>query len=158
MTFVNPVVAAPRRGAHSHRGVERGRKMHRQAARRDQHDVEAHVARRVVRMAGEPELRGGDDALLLAPADRFRGIGELLARLDLDEHQHAAPPRHDVDLADRRLEAAREDAIALGDEIGGGAALGRQAEAEREAPLGIGRTRERFADRRLTLRHRPSLA
>jgi hypothetical protein len=53
--------------------------MHRQAAGRDQHDVEAHVAPGVVRAAGEPELGGGHDALLLAAADRFRRVGELLS-------------------------------------------------------------------------------
>ena len=70
------------------------------AGGRDQHDIEAHVAARIVRMAREPELGSGDDAALLALADRLGGIGELLARLDLDEDEYAPEPRPDDDLAD----------------------------------------------------------
>ena len=58
-----------------------------------------------------------------------------LARLHLDEDQGAAAACDDVDLADRRLEPAREDAIALEEETGCGPALGRQAELQRRLPL-----------------------
>ena len=61
--------------------------MHRKAAGRDQHDIEAHVAGGVLRMARQPEFGCGDDAALLALADRLGGIIELLARLDLDEDE-----------------------------------------------------------------------
>ncbi len=59
----------------------------------------------------------------------------LLARLHLDEHQRVAPPRHDVDLAHRAAPAPPHDAIALGDQVGGGAAFRRQAERERDLPV-----------------------
>ena len=65
-----------------------------------------------------------------AVSHRLGGVVERVARLHLDEHQHAAAPRHDVDLADRAAEAPRHDAIALGDQVGGGAAFRRQADAE----------------------------
>ena len=67
-------------------------------------------------------------AALLARQHRLGRLVERGARLHLDEHQHAAPPRHDVDLADRAAKAPRHDAIAFGDQIGGGAALRREAE------------------------------
>ena len=83
----------------------------------------------------EPGLRRRDDAALLPHDHGFRRIVEPLARLHLDEHQRAAPARHDVDLADRAAPAPRHDAVALGDQVGGGAALGREAEAECDLPL-----------------------
>ena len=49
--------------------------------------------------------------------------------------ERAAPPRHDVDLADRAAPAPRHDAMALGDQIGGGAAFRREAERERDLAL-----------------------
>jgi hypothetical protein len=42
-------------------------------------------------MARQPEFGGGNDAALLALADRLGGIVEPLARLDLDEDEDAAP-------------------------------------------------------------------
>ena len=52
--------------------VERARDVARQFARRDQHGVEPHVARHVVRMLRQPGLGRGDDALLVAVGDRLR--------------------------------------------------------------------------------------
>jgi hypothetical protein len=105
-------------------------------------------------MARQPEFGGGDDAALLALADRLGGIVEPLARLDLDEDEDAAPPRHDVDLADGGFEPAEQDAVALGDEKGRGAALRRQAEAERNAAFRIGRRPRLTPGNALTFRHR----
>jgi hypothetical protein len=45
----------------------------------------------------------------------------------------------DVDFAERRLKAAGEDAIALGDQKHGGAALGRKPKLEGGQALGLGR-------------------
>jgi len=120
-----------------------------------QHDIEAYVAARIPRMARQPEFGGGDDAALLALADRLGGILELLARLDLDEDEDAAPPRHDVDLADGGFEPAEQDAVALGDEIGSGTAFRRQAEAECDAAFRIGRRPRLTSGNALTFRHRP---
>ena len=65
----------------------------------------------------------------------FGGVVERVARLHLDEHQHAAAARDDVDLADRAAEAPRDDAIALGDEIGRGAAFRREPDEMRRDAL-----------------------
>ena len=59
----------------------------RHLAGRNQHDVEADSALRVVRMASEPELGGSDDAAPSAPGHRFRRVVDALARLDLDEDE-----------------------------------------------------------------------
>ena len=83
------------------------------------------VAFDVFGMPGEPRAGGRDDALLLARQHGERGIVERVAGLDLDEHQHVAASRHDIDLTDRGFEAARDNAIAFGHEIGSGAAFRR---------------------------------
>ena len=70
----------------------------------------------VVDPAGDLLGQGGNDTLLLAPSDRFRRVGEPLARLDLDEHQQASAAGDDVDFADRALPTPRQDAKAFGDE------------------------------------------
>ena len=87
--------------------------MPRQLARRHQDDVEADEALRVIGVGGEPEFGGGDDALLASLGHRFRRRVEGFARLDLDEDQIAAPPRYDVDLADRGFPAPRRDPMAV---------------------------------------------
>ena len=115
--------------------VERRHDVARNALRRDQHHVEAHVAVHVVRVSGEPGFRRRDDPALLPHDHGFGRIVEPLARLDLDEDQRSAPPRHDIDLADRALPAPRHDAVALRDQEGGGAALGREAEREGDLTL-----------------------
>ena len=89
----------------------------------------------VVRMLGEPGRCRRRDPPLLPRQKRFGRIIEPAARLDLDENQEPAAPRHDVDLADRAPETARHDAKALGDQIGGGAAFGRKADAKRRDAL-----------------------
>ena len=89
-------------------------------------------------MRHQPGLRGIDDALLLARRHRIGGVIEAGARLDLDEGQQIAPARHDVDLAIGRAKALGQDAIALGHQKGGGAALGGEAGAERGDACGRG--------------------
>jgi hypothetical protein len=84
---------------------------------------------------GEPVLGRVDDARLLAGGHGFRSGVEACARFHLDEHENAQPTRDDVDLAQRRLETARENAIALGEEKGRRPALRRQAEAQRRLPF-----------------------
>ena len=61
------------------------------------------------------------------------------ACLDLDEDQIAAAAGHDVDFAERRFPAPRQDAIGLGDEQHGGAAFRRKAELKRRHALLAGR-------------------
>ena len=82
------------------------------------------------RIGREPGFGRGRNALALARLDRFRGIVEAGARFHLDEDQQLAPARHDIDFAGRAFPAPRQDAITLGDEIGGGAAFRRKAEAK----------------------------
>ena len=74
---------------------------------------------RVAGMAREPELRRGDDTPLAM-------LGQRLGR----RIEVALAPGHDVDLTDRLLAAPRHDAIALGDEQHGGAALGGATKAK----------------------------
>jgi hypothetical protein len=93
-------------------------------SRRDQHRVEADVLVDIVRVERQPGRGGCRDPALLARLQRFRCGIERGARFDLDKHQHAAAPRHDIDLADRAAKPPRRDAIALRHEIGRGAALG----------------------------------
>src|SRR6516162_6257423 len=86
-------------------------------------------------MRYKPVLSRRDDALALPRTDRFGSGIETFARLHFHKDQHAAPPRHNVDFPDGRAETAAQYAIALGDEIGRGAALRRQAVAKRDAAL-----------------------
>src|SRR5262245_1835476 len=102
--------------------------MPRDAAGGDQYGVEADVAGAVVRMECKPGFGGGGDARALALGHRPGGVVEPLPRLDLDEYEQMPPPCHDVDLADGAAEAPSEDAETLGDQIGGGTALGGNAE------------------------------
>ena len=118
--------------------------MARDAARRDQHRVEPDVALGVLGMRGEPGAGRRRDPVLLTRQKRFGGAVERAARLHLDEHQHAAAARDDVDFADRASEAPRHDAIALGDEIGGGAAFRREPDEMRRDTLGPGLARRHF--------------
>src|SRR5579871_4230242 len=104
--------------------VERRLQVARQASRNYQNGVESHIAHRIFRMGSEPELSRRDDTALLALADCFGGGIEAFARLDLDKDEHAAPPRYNVDLAQRRAETPRQDAVAFGNQKGRGPALG----------------------------------
>jgi hypothetical protein len=87
--------------------------MQRHFGRHHQHHVETHVAERVVGMRRQPGLRCGGNAALLAWRDRFGRVIESVARLDLDNDQKPAATRDDVDLADRRSPAPRQNAEAL---------------------------------------------
>jgi hypothetical protein len=86
-------------------------------------------------MGGEPQLSGGDNADLLPFADRFRSGVEAVAGLHFDEHEHAAPPRYDLDLAQRRAETSRQNAVAFGDQECGRPAFGRKPKAKSDAAL-----------------------
>jgi len=110
----------------------------RELAGRHQDHVKAHLLLRVGGVAGKPQL-GGDDPLFAAFG---HGLGRFVgpfARFHLDEDQRPAAARDDVDLAERRFEAARENAVALGDQKHGGAAFGRKPEPESSHALGPGR-------------------
>ena len=104
------------------------------------------------RGCGHPGLRASQASAAAAMRARWRvgdrpgGIVEVLARLDLDEDQQAAPAGDDVDLADRAAPAPRQDAKALGDEKGRRPAFRRNAGAERD--LALGPRRWRGAERR----------
>src|SRR2546430_1754821 len=96
--------------------VERRRDMVRNAPRRDQHGVEPDIANAIVGMASKPGIGGGNNAPALTFGDRPRRIVAILSCLDLDEDEEASAPCDDIDLADRALPAACQDAKALGDE------------------------------------------
>src|SRR5271166_1611717 len=106
--------------------------MTRNASRCDQHGIEPDVANAIVAMSRKPGLGGCNDAPALTLCNRPGGIIQILPRLDLDEDQQAAAPRHDVDFSNGALPATRQDAKALRDEISRRPALGRDAGAERD--------------------------
>jgi hypothetical protein len=92
----------------------------------NENDVEADVAGVVARMGSEPIARGGDNPPLLARRD---GLGRIVVprtRFDLDEGQGFSPPSHDIDLADRRLEAPRRNPKPFRKQQQRGAALRRR--------------------------------
>ena len=74
-------------------------------------------------MAAEEEAGGTGDALALARRHRLGRLAQAVARLHLDDGQRAAAAGDDVDLAERRAQVARQDAIAL------------QAQAPQRQPL-----------------------
>jgi len=102
---------------------KRRRDVARQFARRHQYRVEANIAHAIVGVGREPDFRRGGDAALLARIDRLRRLVEVGARLHFREDQQVPPARDDVDLADRRFPAPRQNAEAFGDQQRGGAAL-----------------------------------
>lgn len=53
------------------------------------------------------------DAFALTRAYRLARDREIIASLDLDRRENAATPRDQIDLADRRTIAPRQDAVAL---------------------------------------------
>ena len=116
-------------------GFERCWNMARDMAWRHQHRVEPDMTLGVIGMVGEPGRGGGGDTPLLARQERFRGIVEPVAGFHFDKNQHAAAPRHDVDLTDWAAEAASHDTIALGDQEGRGLAFRREPDAERRDAL-----------------------
>src|SRR5581483_12030227 len=85
------------RMASSRAGVEGRHKMARQAARRNQHGVEAQIIPAMFGVRHQPGFRSRNDACLLARRDRISRLIERLARLDLDKGDGVAPPRHDID-------------------------------------------------------------
>src|SRR5262245_447244 len=119
--------------------------MPRNPSRRDQHGVEADVLYGINRIGGKPRLRGCDNARPLTVGDRPGRVVELLARFNLDEDQELAPACHDVDLADRRAVAPREDAEALGDEESSRTAFRGYTGAERDLPFRLRRTWRQWA-------------
>ena len=77
-----------------------------------QHRVETHRTHGIARMLGEEQAGGARHTAELALAQRFGGRRHLPPGLDLDEGEHVAAPRHDVDLAQACLVATRQDRVA----------------------------------------------
>src|SRR6266566_8434523 len=101
--------------------------MARQAPRRNQDGVKTQLKFSMLGMRLQPGLRGVDDARLLARRDRKGCLVQACAGLDLDKSDEIAPPGDDVDLAMGCPKAFGENAIALGHQVSGGAAFGREA-------------------------------
>jgi len=102
----------------------------------NQYCVKSQLEIGVFGMRHQPGLRCSDDALLLARRYRIGGLIETGARLDLDERQQIAPPRHDVDLAIGRAPPFCEDAIPFGHQKCRSTALGGEASSERRNARG----------------------
>ena len=64
----------------------------------------------VVPLPRQPEVGRAFDAPLRLAGDRLHRLDQRLARLDLDDQHEVAAPRDQVDLAELRAVAARDDA------------------------------------------------
>src|SRR5207248_3284892 len=115
--------------------VEGSRNVPRDASRRHQDGIEADIVDPLVRDPRQISLGGRNDARALAIGDRPGGIIEMLARLDLDEDEEMPAACDDIDLADRALPAARQDAKTFGDEKCRRPALGREPQPKSDLPL-----------------------
>ena len=115
--------------------------MTRQAPRRDQDGIEAHIADALIGIARKPGLGGRNDALPLPRGDRPFGIRELLTCLDLNKDQKPPATGDQIDLAGRAFPATRQNAEALGHEQGCCPAFARGAGAKGElaAPIRLPR-------------------
>jgi len=83
--------------------------MTRQAQWRHQHQVESEVETGEVGSLEQKGFGGASDPPSLARRQRRRGDCELSPRLDLDDREHLAAARQNVDLAGRAAPAARQD-------------------------------------------------
>jgi hypothetical protein len=83
--------------------------MTRQAQRRHQHQVESEVETGEVGSLEQKGFGCANDPPSLARRQRRRRGGELSPRLDLDDREHLAAARQNVDLAGRTAPAARQD-------------------------------------------------
>jgi hypothetical protein len=83
--------------------------MTRQAARCHQHQVESEVKTGKIGSLEQKGLGGAGDPPTLARRERRRRGGELTPRLNLDDREHLAATRHNVDLARRAAPATRQD-------------------------------------------------
>jgi hypothetical protein len=83
--------------------------MTRQAARRHQHQVESEVEAGKVGTLQQKGFGGAGYPTPLARHERSGRRGELAARLDLDDREHLATSRHNIDLAGRAAPAAGQD-------------------------------------------------
>src|SRR5690554_144325 len=82
------------------------------SARKENH-VEAQIGCRASWVAGEPVLRGADDARAIDALQRLQLAGRAAACLDLDKDHSAEALGDEVDLAKRGFVAPRQDAVEL---------------------------------------------
>jgi len=87
--------------------------MAQQAARGQQHNIEAPDMRLEIVAAGDPDAGGLFDALAQLGRDGFERGFPRAARLGLDEDQRVPFRADQVDLAGGRSDAAVENAVAL---------------------------------------------
>jgi hypothetical protein len=85
--------------------------VHRQAARRDEDDVEPLLVVAVSRITADPEFGCPGDAAGLAQGDCGFRLAARRPPLDLHEREPAPAHRDDVDLAIGGAAAPREDAV-----------------------------------------------
>src|ERR1700712_4598146 len=83
----------------------------------DGDDIVSLGQRRVVRAARQPEIAGCADAVLRGERYGVDGGGSGTAGLHFDEHRQIALACNNVDFAERRLVADRQDTVALAEEI-----------------------------------------
>ena len=83
--------------------------MTRQAPRGHQHQVESEIKAGEIGSLEQKGFDGAGDPSPLARLERGRCGSELISRLNLDDRQHLAATRHNVDLASRTAPPARQD-------------------------------------------------
>ena len=101
--------------------------MFRPMARRSRHDIESKAQIAPFRMLGQEGRRCPLNPALLAWRHRFEGFGEGAARLDFDGRDDLAALGYQIDFADRRAVAPRQDAPAGEPQQQRAAPLGRMA-------------------------------
>lgn len=88
----------------------------------------------MIRLTCEPLLGGGLDTALCQDIDRVHGLFEPCPRLYLDDSDHVAAPRDQIDLPELGSVASANDAIAFQHERERGKAFGGTAPAVRFVP------------------------
>src|SRR5512143_2882751 len=94
---------------------------------------------RFVRICRKPYFCCRSNPPTLPFIDRFGGFVESPPLFHFGEYKQLAPPRNDVDLAERTAPTPCQNAKSLCDEKGGRPAFSRDAETKRGLPLGARR-------------------
>src|SRR5436190_23755284 len=119
--------------------------MTRRAQRRDEHDVESECQAGEIGPGHQKGGGGARDAAALPRQDRGGSGLEIPAQLDLDDREHPAAARQNVDLAGRAAPMAGNDLPAAQPQVPSAQKLGQAASALRFQPLGLGGTARRRA-------------
>src|SRR3954452_10992906 len=105
------------------------------AARCDEHDIESHTGPGQLRPCRQERSGGARNAPALPRRDGGYSIGDTGAGLDLDNREHLAAPRNDVDLAGRAAPVACDDPPSSHPQMNAAEKLGQIAAPARALPI-----------------------